>query len=66
MARTEFNSSVSTEIRTCKLMELYARLDTEEQPYELVVHQPSRRRRIITIYCNDAAYFNNLLNGFKA
>lgn len=48
------------------LTELYARLDEELRPIEMRVSKARKGIRDVLIFCNDAEYFNNLINGYKA
>lgn len=56
----------SAELPAVNLTELYARLDEEQRPFEMHVSKARKGIRDVLIFCNDAEYFNNLLNGYKA
>lgn len=57
---------VAAELPAVNLTELYARLDEEQRPFEMHVSKARKGIRDVLIFCNDAEYFNNLLNGYKA
>lgn len=57
---------MAAELPVVNLTELYTRLDEEIRPFEMHVSKACKGIRDILIFCNDAEYFNNLLNGYKA
>lgn len=66
MTTHDFSNRVAAELPAVNLTELYARLDEEQRPFEMRVSKAHFKGiRDILIFCNDAEYFNNLLNGYK-
>lgn len=65
MATRDFSDRVAAELPAVNLTELYARLDEELRPFEMRVSKARKGIRDVLIFCNDAEYFNNLLNGYK-
>lgn len=66
MVTRDFSNRVAAELPAVNLTELYARLDEEPRPFEMRVSKARKGIRDVLIFCNDAEYFNNLLNGYKA
>lgn len=66
MATRDFSDCVAAELPAVNLTELYTRLDEELRPFEMRVSKARKGIRGVLIFCNDAEYFNNLLNGYKA
>lgn len=66
MTTRDFSNRVAAELPAVNLTELYARLDEELRPFEMRVSKARKGIRDVLIFCNDAEYFNNLLNGYMA